>query len=74
MSPLVEISVTPENVHFPARNPSGTDIQFAAKWTPKNDLMYHSKLSGAAEKQSAPLGGQLAYTFSLRRETKGSTN
>ena len=43
MSPIVVISGTPGNVHSPARNASGTDTQFAEKWTPKNYLMYHFK-------------------------------
>ena len=42
VSPIGEISCIPENVHFPSRNPKGTDAQFAAKRTPKNFLMFLS--------------------------------
>ena len=46
-SPIVGISSIPENVHFPWRNPSGTDTKFVAKWTPKNYSMYHSNCTSA---------------------------
>ena len=61
MSPKVEISSIPENVHFPSRNPSGTATQFAAKWTPENYFIYHSrdsefKVAGQAERADAREG------------------
>ena len=48
MNPMGEISSMPENVHFLSSHPSGTDAKFAAKWTPKNYIMYHSKEGCAA--------------------------
>ena len=59
VSPRGEISSFPENVHFPSKNPSGTDTQFAAKRTPKNYLMYHS----TPPSSSAPL---IAFAISAK--------
>ena len=43
MIPIGGIFSTPENVHFPSRNPYGADAQFAAKQTPPHHYVPHER-------------------------------
>ena len=60
-SPIKEISSKPENVHFASGNPEATDGQFAAKWTPKKYLMYHSMEQDLDKAGAAADRAQLAW-------------
>ena len=55
-----EISSIPENVHFPSEKiPHTQDTQFAAKWTPKNHVLYHSTRPQLDGIHRQPVGHQL---------------